>query len=253
MVAKKKKETAVKPKEDQLPAAFAGAQGTGFEGADADSYAIPFLNILQSNSPAVEDELEGCKAGLIFNTVTERPVESCLFIPVSYKRRMVEWVKRDDGGGFCGEYAVGDPNMPKAIFNEETGKSETEDGHDLIDTRYHYGIAIYDDGEFEPALITMASTQLRKSKRWMSLMQGIKIGGQKAPTFTQAYSLSTMKEENEKGKWRGWVIKHDSPVTDESIAQAVVDFRQALMEGKVTVDMEQAAGAAAPEGEDEDY
>ena len=49
---------------------FAADDGMGTEGADKDSFAIPFLSILQPLSPQVAEGAEGAKAGRFINSVT---------------------------------------------------------------------------------------------------------------------------------------------------------------------------------------
>ena len=53
---------------------FEADSGAGFEGADSQSFAIPYLIILQSNSPQVDEDdgkyIKGAKVGMFLNTVT---------------------------------------------------------------------------------------------------------------------------------------------------------------------------------------
>ena len=73
-----------------LPAAmaqaFANDAGRGMEEADKDSYAIPFLAILQGLSPQIES-VEGARPGMICNTITNELFKECLVIPCYYQRR----------------------------------------------------------------------------------------------------------------------------------------------------------------------
>ena len=79
--------TALKKKEEAaLPAmmaeSFAADAGSGFENADKDSYAIPFIKLLQSMSPQCKKSngayIQGAEEGMLFNTVTEEAHESAL-------------------------------------------------------------------------------------------------------------------------------------------------------------------------------
>ena len=49
---------------------FAEDAGAGMEGATAESFAIPFLGVLQKGSPQVDEAsgvaIEGAKAGMLF-------------------------------------------------------------------------------------------------------------------------------------------------------------------------------------------
>ena len=81
--------------------------GTGLEEASADDYAIPFLRVLQSMSPQLKKSdgkyIQGAEEGNLFNTVTETlydGTEGVTIIPCAYKKKFIEWVPRESGGGF---------------------------------------------------------------------------------------------------------------------------------------------------------
>ena len=87
---------------------FAADAGAGMEGADADSYAIPFLLVLQPMSPQVVDGIvAGAKPGIYLNSVTNEVYgETGFFVPVAFKRNFIRWGARETGGGFKGEFTV---------------------------------------------------------------------------------------------------------------------------------------------------
>jgi hypothetical protein len=62
----------------------------------------------------------------------------------------------------------------------------------------------------EPAVITMKATQLKKSRKWNTMMKTTKIIGKNGPftppMFSKFYNLKTVKEENDQGFWYGWDI-----------------------------------------------
>src|ERR1043165_469587 len=75
--------------------------GAGFETVKSSDLSIPFLQVLQSNSPQVEDQKpEGSQPGLIFNSVTGELSTKVVFQPVYTQDMYVEWVPRNKGGGF---------------------------------------------------------------------------------------------------------------------------------------------------------
>jgi hypothetical protein len=89
--------------------------GGGFEGTDSESFAIPFLQVLQKMSPLVDEDsprhIEGLKAGMFYNTVTgeswEGKEKGVLLIPCAFKRSFIKWGGREGGdGGFQGEFTV---------------------------------------------------------------------------------------------------------------------------------------------------
>ena len=68
-----KTSTAVAQRKATLPATRAPL-GRGFEEADADSFAIPFLAMLQKGTPQADPDdpayIKGAKPGMFMNTVT---------------------------------------------------------------------------------------------------------------------------------------------------------------------------------------
>ena len=190
-------------------------QGAGTEGAGADDYALPFLYILQTNSPQVSKHegsyVEGAEPGMILNTVTNELFERLEVIPVAFHKEYVEWVPRDEGGGFVGRYQMNSPPSDAKPDPERFGRLVRENGHHLVDTKYHYVLGISPHtGETFQAVITMTSTQIKKSRRWLSMMGGRRVGeGDNKvvpPSFAFSYTLSTQPESNEFGKWYGWAI-----------------------------------------------
>jgi hypothetical protein len=100
----------------------------------------------------------------------------------------------------------------------------------------------------EPALITMKSTQLKKSRKWNSMMQSVKMSGKNGlftpPMYSQMYKLSTVAESNDKGKWYGWEVERTGPVESADIYNAAKAFAQSVGAGDVKVKHESETGAA---------
>ena len=104
----------------------------------------------------------------------------------------------------------------------------------------------------EPALITMKSTQLKKSRKWNSMMQSVKMQGKNGlftpPMYSQQYKLSTVAESNDKGKWFGWEIERLGPVESADVYNTAKSFAQSVSAGDVKVKHESAEGAEASNG-----
>jgi hypothetical protein len=72
-------------------------------------------------------------------------------------------------------------------------------------------LQVKEDGSFTPVMLAMTGTQLKKSKRWNSMMASIKIKGTEGQMFTPAtyshkYKLTAVPESNDSGSWYGWNI-----------------------------------------------
>ncbi|MBC8183262.1 hypothetical protein H8E88_19325 [candidate division KSB1 bacterium] len=248
-MAKKDKEVTI-TSDENVPVAFDMEQDAegGHEGADSDSYAIPFLSILQKGSPQVDEDkgefIPEAKAGMFFNTVTQQLYNGetgVVIIPCAFSRVFIEW--GIDQGGFKGIYSPSDPIINTAV-RDETGKFMLPGNQSfLADTRQHF-VLIFHEQRFDQIVISLSSTQLKKSRNWMSQMRSMKIPGKSGPytppTFSHMYLATTIPEANEKGSWRGWKIALDR-VLDPSIQldvilyQAAKKFRQLIVEGKAQV------------------
>jgi len=121
----------------------------------------------------------------------------------------------------------------------------------LSDTRMHYCLVQFEeDGNWEPVIIGMSSTQVKKSRKWMTMMDKLKFtradGSKYTPAmFAHIWKLTTIGEENNKGKWKGWNIEKDMIVDDPDLYNLAREFRDKVMGDLVTFEV------AAPE-EDSD-
>jgi len=237
---------AVAKKEENLPAAidFGADVGAGFEDADSQSFAIPILSVLQSGSPQCKrsraEYIEGASEGALLNSVTQSIYDGekgVLVVPCYYNRTINEWYPRDskDGEGLVAVHNTADGEALLADSHEgPKGERMTEKGTVLNDTRNHYVLVIDEKtGAAQPMFFPLGSTQIKKSKRWMSLMNGIVFpeNQQPKPMFSQIYRITTVPESNDKGDWSGIKIEHETEVTDAGIYQAAKNFREMVRSG----------------------
>ena len=214
--------------------------GGGFEEADSEAYAIPFLTILQSGSPQCKKSdgayIKGAEEGMFYNTVTEELFERCLIIPVAYKRQILEWRPRDEGGGLVGIHEPG--NEPKAERNDD-GYLITAEGTTLKDTRMHYCIQVTPDGGTMPVVISMSSTQIKKSRKLMTILSNLKMEGPngafKPPMFASIFEVSSVAESNDSGSWMGWGFNRLGWVEDEALFNEAKSFYELIKTDGVKV------------------
>jgi len=80
---------------------------------------------------------------------------------------------------------------------------------------------------------------LKKSRKWNSMMQSVKMQGKNGlftpPMFSQVYRLTTAAESNDKGKWFGWEIERVGSVEDPNVYAAAKAFAEQINAGKVQV------------------
>ena len=247
-----------------LATMFEETEGGGFEGVDESSFAIPFLIILQSGSPQCKKSdgayIKGAEEGMLYNTVTGELYdgdEGLRVIPCFFKRTFIEWGDRDAGGGFKGEHKPTD-TIVSTIQRDDRGRDVLPNGNLLTDTRTHYVLVLKEDGSFSPAVVAMSSTQVKKSRQWMSKMDGIKFrngAGQlyTPPMFSHSYLLQTTAEQNDQGSWFGWKIGSAELIEDPQLFAAAKEFKRAVSAGEVKEQVPSQDGQAPKNGEDVPY
>jgi len=219
---------------------FASDAGMGMEGVDKDSFAIPFLALLQGLSPQLET-IDEAKPGLFVNTITDEVYKEVLVVPCAYQRRYLRWAPRSDGGGYKGEYNPHDIETGKIVGVERDADGRLRlEGDELKDTRNHFVLVQSKSGAWQPALLSLSSTQIKKSKRWMSRIQGIEMRTQDGkpfnpPSFSHIYKLKPIKEENGKGAWWGIDIEMVQPVDDAELYARAKEFNMQVAAGEVKV------------------
>jgi len=211
--------------------------------------------MLQGLSPQCVDGKEGCRPGLIYNTITEQAMEDVVVIPVAYSRRFLEWAPRSAGGGFRGEHMPLDVETGKVgeEYIDEKGvkrlgvvREIVKDGqkvnqrNTLKDTRSFFVLVVKEDGTFSPAMVPMSSTQIKKAKRWLSLINDTKERNAAGalftpPMFSRMYQMFSVKESNEQGAWFGWSIGSLGKVKSRELYEAAKAFNKQVSAGEVEV------------------
>lgn len=221
--------------------------GQGTENIDQNSIAIPFIKLLQSNSPEL-DTIDSAKAGMFLNTVTGEVSRIAFMIPCFYNRCHVRWAPRSTGKGYQGQYKSTDietgnvdglsvydqGNHPIYLFDVPTGATPFDDkGKPLYDeardTRNHYVLVNYGGESFMPAIFPLTSTGIKHSKRWNSKMNAIEVeiaGGKKIhpPSFAYCYEVTSKLVEKAGNKWYEPEIKLHTQVVNPEIFQLAVEF-----------------------------
>ena len=122
----------------------------------------------------------------------------------------------------------------------DDGKDRLENGNYIEETASHY-VMVVESNKTSTALITMKSTQRKKSKKWNSMMMSLRQkkrdgkGFFKPAPFTQLYTMSTVLEKNNLGSWFGWEISHVGPVESEEIMKTAFEFYESCKKGSVRV------------------
>ena len=224
--------------------------GEGFSEVTTSDLAIPFLRILANVSPQVNKRegayVEGAEAGMIYNTVQNEVydgVKGVLVIPAHYNRRFVEWTPREKGGGYVGSYDPTDP-IVGTTTRTDRGEDLLPNGNILTNTAQFFVLLLHPTQGYQRALITMSSTQLKKSRKWLSQMQSLTAKGKNGtfvlPMMSQVYRLCTVEERNDKGAWFGWEISRERSVDlknddENALFETAVSFARSVKAGEVQV------------------
>ena len=256
--AKKSTNVAKKGNTDVVEFDFGNDAGAGMEGADADSFAVPFLGAIQTNSPyVIEGEakfIEAAKAGMLINTVTEELFdgkEGILFVPCAYQRRFIRWGARKQGGGFKGEYTAKQVETMREAGEvkeldgrlycpTEHGVLDPDISDNIKDTRNHFGMIKVGD-TWQNCLLSLASTQIKKSKALMTMLDMVKYGGVTPPTWFNVYRVTTVPESNDEGNWYGVKFTAEGNLAEDREAyDQGKSFHDLVAAGEANVNYNQA-------------
>ena len=251
-VAKKQKTAIVKQDASVL---LAQHSGDGLDDMTIDDLAIPFVRILQGRSPQViktnADYIKGAEEGDIFNSATGALYKKGIrVVPVAFKKIYIEWRPRIDGGGYIATHDPRSEFVKKTLGSgakNDKGKPLTDAGNELIETAQYYVLAVSDKGGSEKAVITMVSTQLKKSRRWNSMIASRTLEDAEGrevpcPVFGASYMLTTKGETYAGGDCMGWVIECVGPMEDVPVLQQAIDMRKGLDAVKVDYNQMQDGG-----------
>ena len=211
----------------------------GAQNISQEDLALPFLKILGQLSPEVNKThgkyVEGAEPGKIINTVTNTLYDSLSVIPCHYKRQYIEWQDRGQSTGAPVAMHDADSDIVSQTTRGKDYKDRLPNGNYLDNTASHFVLTLDDNPQ--TALISMKSTQLKVSRKWNSMMMGLKLQGKNGlftpPTYSHIYKLSTVQMSNDKGTWFGWDVSKVGPVHDKAIYDMAKSFAESVGKGEV--------------------
>jgi len=255
----KEQGTMTKKESAPLPAnVFEGDASKGLGEIGQKDLALPFLKILAQLSPEVNKRdgkyVEGAEAGMIYNSVTgelHNGVEGINVIPCFYKLEYLEWKDRGEGLGAPVAIYPSSSDILSETKPDANYKDRLPNGNYIERTASHFVIILGDSPS--TALISMKSTQLKISRKWNSMMSGLKLKGKNGlytpASFSHIYRLKTTQMSNDKGTWFGWEVSKVGPVTDSSLYQQAKTFSGNISKGNVRA----KHGEEKPKGSDSHF
>ena len=211
----------------------------GAQNISQEDLALPFLKILGQLSPEVNKRdgkyVEGAEPGKIINTVTNALYDSIEVVPCHYKRQYIEWADRGTSTGAPVAIHEADSDIVSQTTRGKDYKDRLPNGNYLENTANHFVILM--GSSPTTALISMKATQLKVSRKWNSMMMGIKLQGKNGlftpPTYSHIYSLKTVQMSNDKGTWFGWDVSKVGPVEDRATYDIAKNFAETVGKGEV--------------------
>ena len=211
----------------------------GSQNISQEDLALPFLKVLGQLSPEVNRRdgkyVEGAEPGKIINTVSNELYDNINVLPVFYKRKYIEWQDRGTSTGAPVAIHEADSDIISQTTRGKDYKDRLPNGNYLENTADHFVILLGSNPQ--TALISMKATQLKVSRKWNSMMMGIKMQGKNGlftpPTYSHIYKLSTVQMSNDKGTWFGWDVSKVGPVTDKGIYDMAKSFAESVGKGEI--------------------
>ena len=218
---------------------FEADANQGSQNISQEDLALPFLKILGQLSPEVNKRdgkyVEGAEPGKIINTVTNELYDSINVVPCHYKRQYIEWQDRGQSTGAPVAIHEADSDIISQTTRDKSYKDRLPNGNYLDNTANHFVLQLGDTPQ--SALISMKSTQLKVSRKWNSMMMGLKMQGKNGlftpPTYSHIYKLKTVQMSNDKGTWFGWDVEKVGPVIDKAIYDMAKNFAISVGKGEI--------------------
>ena len=223
-------------KEDKVPAKVDWTEdaGLGLEDAAQDEFKLPLIKILySSNMPdGIEKTVTGTDVveGCVFNQTSENAYDGkqgFFAVPCMYKRSFNEWQEMDEGN-----------NRPVAVHKEKPlgltrngNKDILPNGNYVEDTGNWFVLILDKDRNvIDQGMITMKSTQKKKSNEWLQKIKSntLLVEGKalNPPMYKCIYRMKVARQESNKYKYFGWLIKFEDYLDDNKDIQSLAQSRK---------------------------
>ena len=234
--------------------------GSGLENVTSKDILIPRLTILQALSPQIDPQApefdEDARAGNIYDVGLQESFGNLItIIPVHYAKTWLQWAPRSSGKGLQGIHDNG--AILDKCGKDEKGRPVLDNGDLIVETAQFYVLNM--NANLRKSFIPMASTQLKKSKRLLTLATSERLVNSAGnefvpPLFYRTYDLGTIPESNNEGRWIGWTVERAAALDQlpnwRRIMEEIKNFRDALTKGELKADIESMAKDAAGGGGD---
>lgn len=233
---KEKTMSKVAVKENKVPSKVDWTEdaGLGLEDAAQDEFKLPLIKILySSNMPdGVDKTVSGTDVaeGCVFNQTSEKAYDGkqgFYAVPCMYKRSFNEWKEMDEGN-----------NRPVAVHKDKplgltrNGNKDVLPNGNYVEDTGNWFILILDKDKnvVDQGMVTMKSTQKKKSNEWLQKIKSnsIIVDGKPLipPMYKCIYRMSTTRQESGKYKFFGWQIKFEGYLDDSKDVHTLAQSRE---------------------------
>ncbi len=231
--------------------------GEGFENVTAADVLLPRISLLQTTSDQLKKNkpvfIKGASAGefcdLALNKILPSPLP---LIPCFYAMVYLEWAPRDSGKGLIKNHGLNASVLDKTERNDDN-KNVLPNGNYIAETATYFCLYQDEDGDWRQSFLPLASSLLKSSKRWMSVLRNEKIARPDGSKFNPAmyyrsWLASPTEESNAKGDWFGWSFEPGDPINEidpsKELLSVAKEFCRQAKSGLVRGDVEGAAREA---------
>ena len=233
---KEKTMSKVAVKENKVPSKVDWTEdaGLGLEDAAQDEFKLPLIKILySSNMPdGVDKTVSGTDVaeGCVFNQTSEKAYDGkqgFYAVPCMYKRSFNEWKEMDEGN-----------NRPVAVHKEKplgltkNGNKDVLPNGNYVEDTGNWFILILDKDRnvIDQGMVTMKSTQKKKSNEWLQKIKSntLLVDGKplNPPMYKCIYRMNVTRQESNKYKYFGWLIKFEDYLDDNKDIQSLAQSRK---------------------------
>lgn len=267
----------------QLPAEMADFESdrSGLENVTAADVVIPRLSILQKMSYQLDNSrpefIAGAEVGMFCDMSTgDLFKDSIEVVPVHFARIFLEWFPRETKKGLAMNHGMDDSIMAhckpdakrRMIISDLDGEDKHRNGNYVAETATYFCLNLTAGGR--RAFIPLGSTQLKNSRKWMTLITGIRwpksdgSGEFQPPLYGMSWIAKTIDESNAEGNWKGWKFTpgrkiHEIDPTFKLLKEAKAfyhDAKEGLVRGDMTAqaaDEEETSTRSGPGDEKEAF
>jgi hypothetical protein len=229
---------------------------TGLEHVTAKDLLIPRLTIIQKLSPQLRrdkpefnpDAIEGdfCDTG-----TGDLWRGSITILPCFFARVFLEWAPRSTGKGMIHNHGTDASILEKCTLDEKR-RALLPNGNYVAETATWFVLNM--SAGKRRSFIPLASTQLKASRRWMTLLTSERLTRSDGvefmpPIYWRSWEATGVEQSNQDGAWVGWKLEPSANILEldrtKSLLREAKEFYAQSRDGLVTGDLNMAAEEAA--------